>query len=509
MLSIPQKADICLFLEGTYPYVAGGVSNWTHELIKMQSHLTFHVVALVGKEANTNLCFELPENVVGVTTVVLQKLPKGVSALPSKESNALFAALEQPLLNLQQGGSLQDLEELLKAIAPFKHKIGRQLLFNSYPAWDLLVSMYNNTMADTAFLDYFWSWRTLFGGLYSILFAPLPEASVYHSLCTGYAGLFLARARLETGKPCLVTEHGIYTNERRIEIASADWLEDQKSLDLGIAQNKTNRELKDFWIDMFSSYSHLCYEASSTIITLYEGNQTFQIMDGADPAKLRIIPNGVDYAHFASTVRQEPHPPTIALIGRVVPIKDIKTFIRAISIIKATIPHVRAWVMGPADEDRHYYEECLEIVEHEGLEDTLSFTGNVKIKDYLGEIDVIALTSISEAQPLVILEAGAASIPTVATDVGACHEMIMGRMDETPPLGAGGGISPLASAKGVAHELLRLLTDPVHYQACSTAIRQRVERYYNKEDQHKAYAELYRNAQEGRVLEEKWLVASD
>ena len=36
-----EPADVCLFLEGTYPYATGGVSTWTHELIKMQSHLKF------------------------------------------------------------------------------------------------------------------------------------------------------------------------------------------------------------------------------------------------------------------------------------------------------------------------------------------------------------------------------------------------------------------------------------------------------------------------------------
>lgn len=491
-----RKADICLFLEGTYPYVTGGVSNWTHELIKMQSHLTFHVVALVGAGADTSLRFALPDNVIGLSTLYLQQLPKGIAALPSKQARALFNALEKPLLNLQREGSLQDLAAIIQALKPVKDKLGHQILFNSYPAWELLVSMYNSTMEDSAFLDYFWSWRTLFGGLYSVLFAPLPEADVYHALCTGYAGLFLARARLETNKPCLVTEHGIYTNERRIEIASADWLEDQKSLSMAVSQTPISRELKDFWIDTFGSYSRLCYQASSHIVTLYEGNQAFQIMDGADPAKLKIIPNGIDFKHFAAISKQGLHPPTIALIGRVVPIKDIKTFIRAVEILKASLPALQALIIGPVDEDKHYYRECIEIIEHGGLGDTIIFTGKVNIEDYLGMIDIIVLTSISEAQPLVILEAGAASIPTVATDVGACHEMIMGRRGENPPLGAGGSITPLSSASAVAKELLRLFSDKRYYQRCSQAICRRVQRYYNKDQQYESYAALYEQMQE-------------
>ena len=42
-MGITQKADVCLILEGTYPYVTGGVSGWAHGLIKEQSHLSFHL----------------------------------------------------------------------------------------------------------------------------------------------------------------------------------------------------------------------------------------------------------------------------------------------------------------------------------------------------------------------------------------------------------------------------------------------------------------------------------
>ena len=36
MIRRPPKADICLILEGAYPFVAGGVSSWAHELIQAQ-----------------------------------------------------------------------------------------------------------------------------------------------------------------------------------------------------------------------------------------------------------------------------------------------------------------------------------------------------------------------------------------------------------------------------------------------------------------------------------------
>jgi glycosyltransferase involved in cell wall biosynthesis len=490
-----ETADVCLFLEGTYPYTTGGVSSWTHELIQMQSHLTFSIVAIVGADAPAKLMYTLPRNVIGIKTVRLQSLREGMASLTPHKEAELFSALEKSLLRLQSRADLKDLATIIRAIIPYRHQIGQQLLLNSHASWNMMLNMYKLTMPKTSFLDYFWSWRGLFGGLFSILLAELPPAKVYHSLCTGYAGLFLARAHIETGRPCVITEHGIYTNERRIEIASADWLDDPNIFSLSINALKQpdvnqDRELKDFWIDTFGNYSRLCYEACSQIITLYEGNQEFQRMDGADPDRMRIIPNGVDTAHYAA-IKREPHPPTIALIGRVVPIKDVKGFIKAVHILRQSFPGIRAYMIGPDDEDPQYAAECKELVEHLELKDIFIFTGKVRIEDYLGSIDVVVLSSISEAQPLVILEAGAAGVPSVATDVGACWEMIMGDSHEYPKLGAGGAIVPLSNPRAIANAVLQLITEHDYYRQCSTAIAERVKRYYNKEDQYLAYAGLY------------------
>ena len=81
----------------------------------------------------------------------------------------------------------------------------------------------------------------------SVFLGTLPAARVYHTLCTGYAGLFAARAHLETGRPALLTEHGIYTNERRIEITMADWLREEAPG--GLTIDRQRRDLKTLWIE--------------------------------------------------------------------------------------------------------------------------------------------------------------------------------------------------------------------------------------------------------------------
>lgn len=480
-----KKADICLILEGTYPYVEGGVSTWTHELIDTQEDKTFHILSILPREGEVTHKFSFPPNVVGHTDLRLQNLKKtGIRHARS------LKALEGPLNNLTVGRAhLNDMQHVMRILGQFNTRPGEYELLDSEEAWELMESMYEASFSESSFLDYFWSWRAIMGGLYSILLSPLPEAQVYHALSTGYAGLLAARAKLETGRPVMITEHGIYTNERRIELASADWLEENFSRSLTI--DDTRLSLRDLWMDAFTNYSRIAYEAADEIITLFTGNQKAQLADGATPEKLKVVPNGIDVERFAK-IRRTPHErPTIALIGRVVPIKDVKGFIRTCAMLKEHLPDLKAYVMGSREEDENYAHECEEMVRHFSLEDVVEFTGQVAIDEYLPKIDLVVITSISESQPLVILEAGACGVPCVATNVGACAEMILGASDEQPRLGAGGAVVPLSNPAATAEAVYTLLTDRDYYKSCAEAIRQRVALYYSKEQQHIAYDALY------------------
>jgi glycosyltransferase involved in cell wall biosynthesis len=486
-MSDRSMADVCLVLEGTYPYVTGGVSNWAHELIRAQHHLSFHLVALVPPGPEAPMRFDLPPNVAGLTRVELQALPEG--AVTPRGMKSAIAALEEPLVRFTTGGGLRDLGALLGAIRMAGPDAGRAALLDSREAWALLLRMYERQCPRVSFLDYFWTWRTILGGLGSVLLAPLVPARVYHALCTGYAGLYAARAVLETGRPAILTEHGIYTNERRIEITMADWLQSDPVRTLSI--DRLHRDLRDLWIDTFTAYSRAAYAACRRIITLYEGNTELQVQDGADPTKIQIIPNGIDLADARLSERPADAPPTVALIGRVVPIKDVKTFLRACAILRDFVPDVRVWVLGPLDEDPEYVEECRQLASRLGLDATVAFKGRVALKEYYPQIDVLVLTSVSEAQPLVILEGAAVGVPSVTTDVGACREMILGRSDERPPLGEAGAVTPLANPAATADAVRRLLGDAERYQRCSVAARARVRRYYDKATLDRAYGSLY------------------
>ena len=494
-----SEADVCILVEGCYPYVPGGVSAWIDWLIRSQPETTFRVVALWPKPTSQAPRYPLPANVIGLDHLYLQdfgaepvkrlKLPDGL--------DELAAALGE----LMGRGGIAPLTRVAAAVKRTRGRLPLPVLFNSPVAWEIARQGYSSEMPFGSFLHYFWAWRALLGGLLATLEFPLPRAKVYHTISTGYAGVLAARAALETGRPAILTEHGIYTNERRVELLMASWVAD--TVDKGHALDDPRFDLRDMWIRAFEAYARTCYEGVSEIVTLYEDNQRAQQLLGAPADRLRVIANGIDLAKFEGLA---PAPdgarPTVALIGRVVPIKDVKTFITAAALLRERIPDVAAVIMGPEDEDPEYYAECVNLVQSLGLENTVEFTGQVNILEHLPRVHVVVLTSLSESQPLVILEAGAAAIPFVATNVGSCREILEGRPDEDPPLGPGGIITGLVAPREIADAVGALLADHDRRRLYGETLRERVRRSYTSERAVAAYRRLYGEHIEAPTLQD-------
>ena len=499
LLHAPGDADICLVVEGCYPYVSGGVANWVDWLLRSLPDRSFAVVAIVADERPLSARYDFPDNVLSFDNVSLNRFHRKPLGLREPRLDAGIVA--DLLCRVLADGDLEafaELDEALNRPSPIRQvRFGRgvdeapslEQLISSRFGWNVMLMVYDRLTPNASFPDFFWAWRTLVGGLFAILKAPLPRAGAYHTISTGYAGLFAARAAVEHGTRAAITEHGIYTNERRIDLTSAEWIADSIGFSLGKTDDRM--DIRQFWTRAFESYARICYAACSRITTLYGENQSFQTALGAPREKLEVIPNGIEIDRFSAIEPLKDKPPTVALIGRVVPIKDIKTYIATVARLKAQFPDLRALLLGPTDEDPDYFRQCEQMVRDLGLETTFEFTGKVNIIDYMPQIDVMVLTSISEAQPLVLLEAGAASIPCVTTDVGSCREIIEGLPGEEPKLGRAGSVVGLMDPEGTAREVAALLGDPCLRAACGERLRQRVGRYFTSEASAASYARLY------------------
>jgi glycosyltransferase involved in cell wall biosynthesis len=242
-----------------------------------------------------------------------------------------------------------------------------------------------------------------------------------------------------TGKPLLLTEHGIYTREREEEIIRSNW----------VAQ-----AFKAHWIKFFYMLSDLIYEKAFRVTSLFTRAMHTQIEMGCEASKCRVVENGISYERLCNIpLKQDDGIVDIGAVVRLAPIKDIKTMIYAFFELTARKDNVRLHIMGGVD-DQDYADECYALVKQLGLEDKIIFTGRVNIIEYFEKLDFTLLTSISEGQPLSVLESFAARRPAVTTDVGCCRELLNGKPGDT--LGQAGYFAPPMQREKLADAMERL-----------------------------------------------------
>lgn len=489
-----MKADICLVLEGTYPFVQGGVSSWVHHLIRSMPELTFHIEHISPHRGfyEEGRVYEVPDNVVAIDEVFLHEYR--VRAAEEQKGTSEKIERFRSLLEDMRKGRSAAFDDFVLALDDEHVEAEVFDLLQTRESWDVLVDTYRDDAGNESFLNFFWTWRYTYLPTINVLGKRVPRCGMYHAVSTGYAGAMAAACRIRHGRPMLLTEHGIYAKERRIEINRAEWISDWESGE--VVAERAAPYFKRFWRRHFDMLSRISYDHADEIFTLFSGNREAQIRDGADPRKIRIIPNGVAVDRFGACaearVEDDGRPFTAALIGRVCPIKDIVTFIYAMRVVIDQVPDAVGRILGPVAEDPEYVQQCRDLIQALDLDGKVTLEGRVNVLEELPKIDVCVLTSISEGQPLVILEAGAAAVPTVATDVGSCHELLYGSSVDDRRLGVGGRITPIASPGKTAEALLELHASPRLRRRMGQAIQRRVQTYYDQKDMVDAYRDLYR-----------------
>lgn len=217
------------------------------------------------------------------------------------------------------------------------------------------------------------------------------------------------------------------------------------------------------------------------------------IARGYDPSKMRVVRSGlaapanaVDEAKGAG-VALAPRPrasasmaakvwcddipaPEVARAGtiaRLVPVKDLDLLLEVVALIVRDIPALRVAIVGKGPELASLQARSAALE----LERVVTFPGLVKPgAEAVHEFDVYLLTSISEGVPMSVLEAMAAGIPVVATDVGGVSEAVEDGV--TGYLVARGGDRG-ALAREFAARVVRLVRDPA---ARDTMGRRAIER---------------------------------
>ncbi len=150
---------------------------------------------------------------------------------------------------------------------------------------------------------------------------------------------------------------------------------------------------------------------------------------GVLPENIRCIPRSVDLRKFdiPREDAQAKSRPTIAIVGRITPLKGHEYFLKAMARVVRTMPFVKIWIIGDAPAEKESYKEgLLALTKYLGLTEHVEFLGNRKdIPQLLSQVDVLVLSTVTqESFGRVILEAQAAGVPVVATRVGGVVELI-------------------------------------------------------------------------------------
>jgi sugar transferase (PEP-CTERM/EpsH1 system associated) len=204
--------------------------------------------------------------------------------------------------------------------------------------------------------------------------------------------------------------------------------------------------------------------------------------------KIHTIRNGVDLDRFTPALRTgaraeleaRPGAIRIVIVGRLLPVKDHRTFLGSVRLLRDGGVDVAAFIVGdgPLAQDLRSQVAAL------GLESAVTFLGNrVDVQRVLAGCDIAVSSSTSEGLSNTVLEAMATGIPVVATDVGGTGELVVH--------GETGLLVPPGSPADLAGALATLAQDAARRSALGAAGRLRAEAEFSSPGMVEKYEELY------------------
>lgn len=177
----------------------------------------------------------------------------------------------------------------------------------------------------------------------------------------------------------------------------------------------------------------------------------------------------------------------VACVARFHPVKDHALLLRGWKTVQSRVPSARLLLIGDGSER----EKMVALAENLGIAGSVKFWGvRHDVPDILRAVDVFALTSVTEAASLTLLEAMACECPAVITDVGGNSEHVTD--------GVEGWLVPRHDHDALAERLILALEDPELRHKMASAARRRVQRQFSLEDTVARYEDLYRSAARGR-----------
>jgi glycosyltransferase involved in cell wall biosynthesis len=458
--------------EATYPYAVGGVSSWCDILIGGLSEIDWDVLPLVAGGRHIGREVKLPPNARLLRPFELwseDRAPRRLTRRQTGESVSLPSQLLRGLMPWE--GDLDQLQAALVRCRLRPQSIRRE--FRGRESWQKFLAeleklldesdlesapapIYDAIEAARLYQALYWVARTAA--------VPTPPCDLLHVTAAGWAGIPALVHKALHGTPILLTEHGVYVREA--------YLASLRDSAFRSGQGHTSPRLA-------LGLTRAAYAAADVIAPVTEANAEWELGLGVDPAKIRLIPNGIEPPPDWTP---PPNVNKVIAMGRIDPLKDVQTIMLVAEEVTRRMPEARFEYWGPVTGGQEAYAQACERMHRQlGLGERFRFMGNTD--DPHGVIrsgDVVLMTSISEAMPMTLLEAMAQARPIVATSVGGVPGVVRGCGLTAPP----GDIHGLATA------VVTLLRSPKLARTLGRHGYERLGRRYTLERCLAAYGEL-------------------
>ena len=483
-----MSLQVALLCEGTYPQTRGGVSVWCDQLIAGLSEYQFHLYSISA------LRFEVPQWVLPPNVASVKSVPLWEQQRTSQEGSwpaldaaydALLAAIFAPEVEVQ--AFLGALRAMFNALEPGEMQAdnsqssalsaamtSRRSAERLYAAWQaqarpnsqqprqdelLLQPSLADALTANVWLEH----------LLRPLACPPPQVDVCHAASNGLSPLLAFTSKWRYGTPFVLTEHGVYLRERYLELR----------------RSTHSPAFKSFLMRLYALLSRAAYQMADLITPGSHYNERWEVQQGAPAARIQPVYNGINPAIFP-LASIEPSEPSISWVGRIDPLKDLETLIRAFGVVKEALPTAKLRMFGSVPSGNEgYARHCQALLTQLQLDKSASFEGHApSVVEAYHAGQMVALTSISEGFPYTLIEAMAAGRATVATDVGGVSEA----------LGDTGLVVPSRDYAAVARASLKLLGNADLRGHLGAAARLRVLSQFTLESFLEVYRAIYPQA---------------
>ena len=217
------------------------------------------------------------------------------------------------------------------------------------------------------------------------------------------------------------------------------------------------------------------------IIAISRGVQQHLIRDfHLEPSNVHLISNGIDVAQFAVLSEEERSKkrrqwkteggPIVGIIARLSDVKGIDVLINAWAPVLAQFSQAQLWIVGEGPEE----QRLRDLVKRLGLGTSVRFEPIVnRTADILPVFDVFVMPSLQEGLGLSVIEAQAAGVPVIASDIGGLPELIED--------GKTGVLVPSGQSDVLAQKIIVVLKDPQKARAMAATARIQVEEKFSME----------------------------